>query len=294
MSDLIRVSHSQLSQWDRCCFAWDLSYNGKWTPKQTAYPLTLGSMVHEFLEDYYRGQMDGVGDSLVRHQEKVAQRANSIGDSDELQALSQAATLVERYIAEFAVFEDANWRVIDVEKHYEVELETPKGRPFLFELYFDILWLDTVNDKIWLGDHKTHKSRPYTDNRVMMDNQLPAYAMALRELLGIDVFGVVYNMINTYDYKKPPPSDKLFLRKKSYRTQRELDSIMEEIGLAVDEIVDHEGKYRRSKTPDCDWCRFRDPCLMGTKGFDMLPILEENFEKKKGRPKSAEEEEESS
>lgn len=290
MSDLIRVSHSQINEWDRCRFSYFLSYREKWRPKQKAYPLTLGSTVHTLLEDYYRGVMEDNRNLLERHRNKVQELSGSVADTDELQALSHAGSLVERYITDFAFYEDAGYEVVDVEKHYVVELTTPQGNPYEFELYFDLMLLHKQSQRLWIVDHKTHKSNPLNPTQIMMDRQLPSYALVMRELMGVDVFGMIYNMLNTYDYKKPPPPEKLFKREKTYRTPEELNSIMKEIGYAVDDILENRDNPRRSLTRDCSWCKFQEPCLMGMKGMNMKSILEENFEKKPERPKNDEQE----
>lgn len=120
-----------------------------------------------------------------------------------------------------------------------------------------------------------------------MDPQLPAYAMVMREKLGIDIFGLMYNMLNTYDYKSPPPPEKLFLRKRTYRTPEELDSVLKEIGATVDDMIDNAENPIRNLTRDCSWCEFQDPCLMSMKGMDIQPLMEDVFEQKGPRPDAA-------
>lgn len=287
MSEILTVSHSKLSKWRRCRFAWNLSYVENWKPKVTAYPLRLGSEVHAFLEDYYRGVIEGEQDAIARLENFTRVRlANSSAD-DDLQIIANASALVKRYIVEFALFEDQGFIPVDVEKHYTVELETPKGRPYNFELYFDLLLLHQESGRLWMVDHKTHKSRPYSDTDIMMDPQLPAYAMVMREKLGIDIFGLMYNMLNTYDYKSPPPPEKLFLRKRTYRTPEELDSVLKEIGATVDDMIDNAENPIRNLTRDCSWCEFQDPCLMSMKGMDIQPLMEDVFEQKGPRPDAA-------
>ena len=288
----IRVSYSQLQKWDRCRFAWWLSYEGKWTPKQKHDGLAIGSLVHEFLEHHYEGVKDGYrGNPVDRHVSYAQERASTV-DPELLTHYSTAVNLVRRYIAEYGPYEDSGYEVVGLEDHVVVELTTPKGRPYEYELYYDLLLRHESSGKIWLVDHKTHKSRPFTDAEVMMHPQLPSYAMALREK-GLDVFGIMINMLNTYPYKNPKSAttDKLFTRIKSYRTPEELNAIIREIGYTVDDIIDNSNQPRRSLSRDCSWCEFRDPCLMNMKGASMLPILESSFEKKAPRPVEDDEEE---
>jgi len=264
--------------------AWNLSYVGKWEQKKKPQSLQMGSLVHDLLDDYYQGQIDGERDSLSRHRNKLTTLSQDLEDSEALQNLSFAGGLIHRYITEYALYEDAQYRPVASEQHYEVGMTTPEGRDYIFELYFDVLFEDRANGKLWMVDHKTHKSNKWTPTQIMMDPQLPSYAMALRELLDIPIFGMTYNMLNTYDYKKPPPVEKLFLRESTYRTPEELDNITLEIGHAVDDILENKDKVRRTLQRDCDRCRFQEPCLMGLKGMDMNLILEDNFKQKGGRP----------
>jgi hypothetical protein len=293
MEDIPTFSHSQLQEWRKCKFSWNLSYVEKWQPKSKAYPLRLGSAVHSFLENYYKGVIEGVPDALAHHQTHLQDMVNSANLDDSIQVIANAAKLVERYITEFALFEDQGFIPVEVEKHYTVRLETPKGRPYNFELYFDLLFLHEESNKLWMVDHKTHNSRPFSDTDILMDPQLPAYAMAMREKMDVNIFGLMYNLLNTYDYKKPAPSNKLFDRKRTYRTPEELDAILKETGATVDDILENKDNHYRSLTRDCSWCKFQEPCLMAMKGMDVTPIMEELFEKKVRRPNALEQEESS-
>lgn len=288
MSEIITVSHSQLAEWRRCRFSWNLSYIGKWKPVSTSRALGFGSKVHQFLADYYQGQIDGELNALERHNRMLQTMLSSEHDFSNIEVIGQAAKLVERYIEEYALYEDAEFEPVAVEKHYVQELETPKGRPFNFELYFDLLFQHKPTGKLWMVDHKTHSSKPYSDIDVMMDPQLPAYAMVLREQMGVDIFGLMYNMLNSYDYKKPATADKLFKRQKTYRTPQELDSVLKEIGATVDDMLDNQDNHYRNLTRDCSWCKFQEPCLMSMKGMDIDTFMEDGYEKKGKRPSEGE------
>ncbi len=77
---------------------------------------------------------------------------------------------------------------------------------------------------------------------------------------GVEIYGIIFDLINTYEYKKPPELDKLFSREKTYRTPAELENILHQTGLGVDEILNHSGSYRKSQHRDCDFCPFFEPC----------------------------------
>jgi hypothetical protein len=118
-----------------------------------------------------------------------------------------------------------------------------------------------------------------------MDSQMPMYCAALRAT-GRDVFGIIINMVNTYDYKKPQEQtpDKLFRREKTYRTAHELDSVLFHVGLSVERKWEAQTNPNwtpiRSLNKDCDRCAFQEPCLFEIKGIDAAPILRAKYAKK--------------
>jgi hypothetical protein len=116
---------------------------------------------------------------------------------------------------------------------------------------------------------------------MLMDLQLKLYAAAMAEN-GRPVHAVIYNQLNTYEYKNKEniPPDKLFRREPNYLNQAEIQNVLLEVGHAVDEMQDAHGRVvRRRMRRDCSMCRYQDPCLAGLKGMDMHDVLPANFKR---------------
>lgn len=264
MDEIPIVSHSQLTTLDRCSFAWDISYVKGWRPKERKRSLETGSMIHELLAVWYREQDERCVDEAI---EKWLETANT--ETFALQSAAHAAWLVKEYIQKFAPSHD-RFEIISVEEHFEIPLVTPKGREYHLQGYTDLV--TRQEGQIWLWDHKSG-AKFWNPTEVMMDSQMPLYAAAMRAQ-GRDVFGIVINMLNTYDYKdksKATP-DKLFRRELTYRTPEELNAILLNAGMMVDEIIDGP-EIRRSLRKDCSFCQFQEPCLLSLKGLPIEDIL---------------------
>lgn len=275
------LSYSQLQVWDRCEYAWFLGYHEEWVKKEQPAYFNIGGMIHQMMDMYYSNLRLGQKDKKFVD-DFINMKISEAMETDHtlLPAISIAARLVYRYIDEFSPKEDKGHRVLSNEYHFTVPFTTGKGRHFILQGYIDLL--TELFGKIWCWDHKSSEGQFWTPNEVMMDPQTPLYAVALREL-GMKVHGYIINMFNTYDYKKPleVSVEKLFRREDAYRTDKELNTILQETLFMVDDMLENNETPRRSLRRDCGKrCQFREPCLMGMKGMDPTPFLVTQFKKK--------------
>lgn len=296
MAKPVIVSHSQIGKLNRCEFLYSLEYEEKWTPKERAGALTFGSIIHDLAAFYYHTIKAGVGNIEHLLNQYVRENLLSSGEYD-LNQVSQAATLFQRYALEYAPIEDQPWTPVEVEKHFEVEMVTPQGRPYILQMYVDLLMVQKSTGNIWLFEHKTvGGGKFWSEIQAMMDNQTATYQMALSKL-GWNIQGIVYNQFNSYDYKKPPPLDKLFRRIKTYRTAPEIENMEREFGHSVDrrfELLENPDlPRRRNLNRDCSWCAFQEPCLMQLKGVPIESVLEPNFVRRDSYYEGKEQNEES-
>lgn len=276
------LSYSQMQMWDRCEFAWWLGYHEEWVKKEQPAYFNIGSMIHQMCDMYYTNlRLKNRDMKFV--DEYINLKINEAMETDHslLPAIAVSARLMHRYINDYAPKEDKGHRVLSNEYHFTVPFKTGKGRNFVLQGYIDLL--TEVYGKIWVWDHKSSESNFWTPNEVMMDPQTPLYAVALREL-GMRTYGYIINMFNTYDYKKDPasvPVEKLFKRESCYRTDKELNQVLQETLYMVDDMIENNETPRRSLRRDCGKrCQFREPCLMGLKGLDPEPFLINSFKKK--------------
>ena len=287
MSDVIKISHSQLQTFDRCKFAWHLNYERGIVPVETKPYLDLGSYIHKLLQAYYEAVKTGQShkEAYEAVKELGALRIQSAGNNlDALEIATKGLHLVRRYVFDFAQYHDRGWTILGVEHHFEIPFVSPGGIDFLLEGYVDLVY-QRPDGKIWIVDHKTANGKQnfYTDIQILMDPQLPIYVAGLRQE-GKDIFGITYNLMNTYDYKdfNDVDHEKLFKRMDTYRIPKELDNQVRQLGYAIDEreALRTTNIRRRSLRRDCDRCAYQEPCLLDMKGIDVTPVLEANYKLK--------------
>lgn len=270
----ITVSYSQIQSFDRCEKAWEWKSIDDWQPIEKKGSLEIGTVVHDLIAKHYSGY------NWNQLQEELQKYLVQSTHPDRMQVIDTAGWLVRRYIEDYAPVADAGWRTIEAEKHFLIPLVSPNGVIYNLQGYIDRL--KEKDGRIWVEETKTvGQGKFWTPTECMMDAQVPTYCAAMREL-GYAVFGIHFNMLNTYVYKDraKTPVEKLFRREKTYRTPVELDNILYQTGLIVERMVNHDGIYRRSMRRDCSYCFFNEPCLMEIKGIDPLPFLQERFTKR--------------
>jgi len=270
------ISHSQLGVWNRCSYKWHLGYQEGWSNKDQPIYFQRGGLIHEALAEYYErvrlGQIELGNDTVLR-----PLTTRWIEEGVPVEMVNDVMQIVGRYIRDFSPFEDKGLEILEVEERFVMDLETPKGRPYQMQGIIDLLVRH--NGKFFVFDHKSSGSSTFrSEEALLMDTQLPTYVHLLREH-GIEVFGMVFNFLNTYNYKdrRNTPVDKLFKRIPSYRTERELAVILRETGKAVDEIYEKRDNPRRSFGYDCDRCNMQELCLMDMRGIDLDKEKPVNF-----------------
>lgn len=281
MSDL-KVSHSQLQVWSSCEQKWYYSYLLGLQPKVKAHYFSTGDFVHRGLEVVYSARREGLSwDEAIRLLIASWKEQAPAMMQENVQSFNKATRILKRYVTQFAPTADAGLRILDVERHFEVEFPTPKGNGLIVEGYIDLLV--EMNGLLFAWDHKTMGSSAFwTPEEAMLDPQFGIYTLALREM-GYPVRGFIVNQLNVYDYAKfdEQPNDKLFKRLETYRTDKHLLSIRENVLLMADELIakrEGDGRFIRhlSKTT-CKGCIFRQPCLYEMKGIDVTNLIEADF-----------------
>jgi len=273
---MLVVSNSKIQNWQRCRKAWEFAWIKDLELKRKKETLETGTIVHGLLQKYYKGELD------LQAEASQLQFDDDPGNI-EAKASGIAFLLVSRYVKDFAPFEDAGYKVVATEYYFQVPLRTKNGIDFMLEGYCDLLVIDE-HGYLWLWDHKT-TSRFWTPLQVMMDAQTPTYAAALRTL-DKPIHGIIFNQLNTYEYKNylDVPPEKLFKRERTYRTPVELDAFLSNLYDIVDDMVENQHHITRSLNKDCAYCFFQNPCLLEMKGVDIKDTLEADYQKRKPRP----------
>lgn len=271
--DIPIVSYSQVNTFDRCELAWDLSYRRGWKTTKRFQKMELGSMTGKLLNVLYETRDEKAIVPIIN------EWLNGPTDGFVLSNIATATWLATRYFHD--IMPTQAFKVIGIEKHFEVLLTTPLGRKYILQGYIDLL-VENLDGTIWVWEHKT-TGRFWTPIQAQMQPQLPTYAAGLRAL-GINVCGIVVNMLNNYDYKKKEDvtPDKLFRNLETYRTPVELDNFLINVGRKVDRMIDLGPHPERSLRQECDRCQFQEPCLMEMKGLVIEDVLRAGFRQKSG------------
>lgn len=283
--DIPTVSFSQLQSWDRCEFQWHLGYSLGFKSPEKKRGLEIGSMGHACLADYYTLLMEEGMPASVWIETRLpaisTEWVENVDEASDLTNIALVSWVVRRYM-ESVDLRDQGHKVLSVEEHFLLPQVTPKGRDYMIQGYTDLTTLDPQG-RLYLWDHK-FTSKFWSPVEVLMDSQMPTYGAAMRDS-GRDVFAIIINQVNNYDYKdkNKVTDDKLFKRDVTYRTAKELDSIKLETGSMVDDLIDNHKNPRRSLKRDCKMCQFQEPCLMSLKGIPIEVVLQDTFVKRTPR-----------
>jgi hypothetical protein len=276
------LSYSQLQSWDRCELQWHYGYKRKWTKESDHW--NFGTEIHLAFKEWYSLAIDRIpkSDRFPLMEKYFSERVNKVMEENQafLPVVSRCMWIAMRYFNEFAPIEDKGHKILAAEHHFTVPFQTQNKRNFILQGYIDLL--TSKDNMLWAWDHKSSEGQFWTPTEVQMDPQLPTYCAALREQ-GMRVHGVLINMINSYDYKKPTeqPVDKLFRRETDYKTDRQLDTLVQEMKWTVDDLLEKYELPRRSLRRDCgNRCTFQQPCLMRMKGINDEPFLVSEFKQK--------------
>ena len=284
-SDELVISYSQISAWQKCMRAWKWNYLQEIVPIHTQDYLRLGTYVHKLLEIGYLHLQFGFStkETVEIVRDYASTRIGATLTTEDLGVLVKALRLVMAYFEKMQKVFDEHARIKQVEYHFKLQLHTPQGRIFFLQGYVDLVL--EIEGKIWIVDHKTTAGKFWSPLQLQMDGQLSTYSASMA-----NVFGVAVNFLNTYDYKDfhAQPVTKLFKRVISYRTPKEKESILQNFGVIVDEILDRKERdaFPYSLTSNCPRCPYAELCLMEMKGFDddsIRLLTEESFTKKQRR-----------
>ena len=316
----LHLSNSKVSTYQRCEKKYEFRYIKKLRAKKKAFPLELGSWLHELLMTYYDGE-----DIKKVHRENT-EAFNELPDEEkeDLGDLPREAARIMRSYLRFWREEDALYRTIDSELDETVTL--PNGAEFQFIIDHII---EDMDGGLWLRDHKS-VSRFLPPDFMLLDAQLTRYFYCA-ERLGIKpLMGVEFNQILTVpptvpevlksgrlterqnlrsDYwtyldaikklRQDPNSYRTTLKRlrgrsddwfrrsalpkdKPVTTQMmaDLDTLAEEIKAT--EIL---GEFPRNGRKECTWdCEFLEPCVLQLQGGDISDVVKLRYVKdKKGK-----------
>jgi len=177
----IIITNSMMKTFRRCPMQAEFKYVDRLKPKLLGAPLKRGTWVHALIEEYHNG-----GDWRALHQKFSTQFAQMFDEEKEFYGdmPTEILLIMESYMWHYA---NDPWIIHETE--FTIETEFPDGT--IFRGKVDALAENQFG--LWLVDHKTHKSLPNHDYR-LLDTQSALYIWAaLRSK--IPVQGFIWNYI---------------------------------------------------------------------------------------------------
>lgn len=197
------LTNSMLTAFRRCIKQSEYKYVHRLKPKRLGSPLKRGTWVHALLEEDARG-----GDWQKLHK-KLSQEFDRMFD-EEKDFYGDMPTEIGRIMKSyFWHYKHDPW------KYHEVELELTAQLPngVLLRIKFDGLIENQFG--LWLVDHKSHKTLPNLEYR-MLDTQSPIYIWVAWQN-DIPVNGFIWNYIR---WKAPTIPELVYANTKNPRLSK--------------------------------------------------------------------------
>lgn len=217
-------THSMLKTFRRCPKQAEFKYAKRLKPRRMGVHLKRGKWIHELLEIYHSG-----GDWRAHHA-KLSVEFNTMFD-EEKEYYGDMPTEIAHLMASYVWhYKNDPWIVHDVE--FQLDCEFPDGS--LYRGKVDALIENEFG--LWLVDHKSHKTLPDHNFR-LLDAQSALYLWAAREN-GLKVQGFIWNYIRW----KAPTKPKLAYAGTSRQrlSTREIDTDYPTFAAEVKRLRDEE------------------------------------------------------
>lgn len=185
------VTHSMIKTMRRCSNQARYKYAMRLKPKRHKKPLKRGTWLHKLLEAHYNGE-----DWKEQHQELTAEWDQLMDEEKDYYGdlPRECARIMRAYMWHY---KQDPWKVLEVE--FVLEVELPDGT--LYRAKIDLLVENQFG--LWIVDHKSHKTLPGLNFR-LLDAQSALYIWAaLKNKLPVQ--GHIWNYLKT----KPPTVPKL-------------------------------------------------------------------------------------
>ena len=176
------LTNSMLTSARRCWKQTEYKYVHRLKPKRLGGPLKRGKWVHSLLEEDAKG-----GDWKALHK-KLSAKFEGMFDEEKVFYGDMPVEIDRIMRSYFWHYKRDTWEYVEVE--LELTARLPNGT--LLRIKFDGLIRDQWG-KLWLVDHKTHKTLPNLAYRTL-DTQSPIYVWVARQN-GYEVEGFIWNYL---------------------------------------------------------------------------------------------------
>lgn len=216
---------SERSDWRRCPWLWDKSWNQGLRKRQSPVWAWFGTAIHAALEEYYpigtrRGKLikvldafhESVGDQTGRIYAETNGEVGEDFDTEIVDAKALGEAMLRGYIDHYEG--DSEWEVIHTEQPFQINVPDASGETLVtYAGTWDSLMRHRFTKEFWLWDHKTRKTFP-SEGRwgfYNINDQAGSYLWVAPEVLkhlgvftGKEVIqGLVFNAL-----KKSMPDDR--------------------------------------------------------------------------------------
>lgn len=197
------LTNSMLTAFRRCIKQSEFKYVDRLKPVRLGSPLKRGTWVHSLLEEDAKG-----GDWKKLHKKFSLEFSKLFDEEKDFYGdmPTEIATIMKSY---FWHYKNDPW------KYHEVELELTAKLPngILLRIKFDALVENQWG--LWLVDHKTHKTLPKLDYR-LLDTQSPIYIWVAHQN-NIPVNGFIWNYLR---WKPPTVPQMAYVGKSNQRLSK--------------------------------------------------------------------------
>lgn len=180
---LIRTS--ERSTFNKCRWAWSLSYQRRLRQRRPAPVLRFGTLVHEALADYYiPGRKRGPHPALNflkaydRNIAEMGEFAVRLTEDEEVKwedARELGVEMLEDYVEEYG--DDSDWEVVAAEQPFRAPVRHPVTGAVIF--YYagivDVIMRQRSTGRIYVWDHKTTDSIERWMKTLGMNEQASSY-----------------------------------------------------------------------------------------------------------------------
>ena len=251
---MIKFSHTSLSTWRRCRYKFFLQYVEK-LKSPPSMGMLRGSAGHKALAYWYQNQKDD---------EKALEIAydiytDELGAEVPLNEWETTETCLRRY---FAFAAEDSWKFIAEEQFFDVSVKFEEFRKQSIHLIGYIDGVVDTGEGVYLLENKFLKRVPSKISS--MDAQSSMYLLAAK-LLGIEVIGVLYNMVRTTTGKtaeKEPFVRKTIFQRDSGGLRYKYSEVVSQAVEIQEWLKDPASALYRTETENCSWdCGFNQICL---------------------------------
>lgn len=253
------ISYSQISLYDKCKFAYDLSYN-KNLQQVPSSPLKKGSAVHKLIEKYQKICIDKKAKtSMVAAHQLIKQfRDNQIefmGDENFFclneEELQDVFEMFDNFVDNFSL--DFNHqKQIEVERKFALTTDLEcvawddNNKDILFKGIIDLVYV-SANHSVVITDYKS--DRFIEPETVLVNNlQLKIYAYAM---------SLIYPDIKSFKVRY------YYIRYNKYHEHEIHWADLEQVGFYLKQkhkTIKQTKIFEASLNKYCDWCGFKNVC----------------------------------